>query len=293
MRERRENGQHFEAALFRLIGKFKPTLLLDEMEQIREKGERAQILHNLLNAGNRRDAVAIRCAEGGASIERCRVFCPNGIAAIGSLPDTITDRAIVIAMQRRTREEKIERFLFQRAEPEARYLRERVAAWAKINAETIRQAYLAAPDLGFLEDRDAESWAPLFSILAVADDSRLPELRDCAEALCGAKQADSAEEHFAVRLICDAASVLREGDKHIASADLLGRLKTIADAPWSEDSFDQRQLAKHLRAFSLKPKPVRLGDTTPRGYDAEKITESSGTAAQQAKQAQRHRKITA
>jgi len=60
-------------------------------------------------------------------------------------------------MQRRTREEKIERFLFQRAEPEARYLRERVAAWAKINAETIRQAYLAAPDLGFLEDRDAES----------------------------------------------------------------------------------------------------------------------------------------
>jgi hypothetical protein len=98
-----------EAALFRLIERFKPTLILDEMEQIREKGERAQILRNLLNAGNRRDAVVIRCADGGASIERCGVFCPKAIAAIGSLPDTITDRAIVIVMQRRTREEKIER----------------------------------------------------------------------------------------------------------------------------------------------------------------------------------------
>jgi hypothetical protein len=264
-----------EAALFRLIERFKPTLLLDEMEQIREKGERAQILRNLLNAGNRRDAVAIRCAEGGASIERCGVFCPKAIAAIGSLPDTITDRAIVIGMQRRTHEEKIERFLFQRAEPEARCIRERIADWAKTNGETIRQAYLAAPDLGFLEDRDAESWAPLFSILAVADDSRLSELRNCAEALCGAKQADSAEEHFAVRLICDAASVLREEEKHIASADLLERLKTVADAPWSEDGFDQRRLAKHLRAFGLKPKPVRIEDATPRGYDAEKIRESA------------------
>ncbi len=264
-----------EAALYRLIEKFKPTLLLDEMEQIREKGERAQILRNLLNAGNRRDAVAIRCAEGGASIERCSVFCPKAIAAIGSLPDTITDRAIVIGMQRRTRDEKIERFLFQRAEPEARRIRERSAAWAKTNAETIKQAYLAAPDLGFLEDRDAESWAPLFSVLAVADDSRLSELRNCAEALCGAKQADSAEEHFAVRLISDAASVLREGEKHIGSADLLGRLRTISDGPWSEDGFDQRRLAKHLRSFGLRPKPVRIGDVTPRGYDAEKIRESA------------------
>ena len=262
-----------EAALFRLIEKFKPTLLLDEMEQIREKGERAQILRNLLNAGNRRDAVAIRCAEGGATIERCTVFCPKAIAAIGSLPDTITDRAIVIGMHRRTREEKIERFLFQRAEPVARQIRERVVAWAKTNLEMIKQAYLAAPDLAFLEDRDAESWAPLFSILAVADADRLSELRGYAEDLCGTKQADGAEENFAVRLICDAARVLREGERNISSAELLTRLRAIVEAPWSDEGFDQRRLAKHLRAFSLRPKPVRVGDSTPRGYEADRIQE--------------------
>jgi hypothetical protein len=263
-----------EAALFRLIEKFKPTLLLDEMEQIREKGERAQILRNLLNAGNRRDATAIRCSEGGASIERCSVFCPKAIAAIGSLPDTITDRAIVIGMQRRTREEKIERFLFHRAEPEVRQIRGRVATWARANAETIKHAYLAAPDLGFLEDRDAESWAPLFSILAVADESRLSELRGYAETLCGAKQMDSAEEHLAIRLICESASALREGEKNIASAELLTRLKDIPDAPWGEEGFDQRRLAKQLRSFGLRPKPVRIGNSTPRGYEADCIRES-------------------
>jgi hypothetical protein len=262
-----------EAALFRLIAKYKPTLLLDEMEQTREKGERAQILRNLLNAGNRRDAVAIRCGEGGANIERCSVFCPKAIAAIGSLPDTITDRAIVIAMQRRTPNEKIERFLFQRAAPESRRIREHMATWATANLETIKQAYIEAPDLGFLEDRDAESWAPLFSILAVADDSRLSELRGHAEALCGAKQTDSAEEHFAVRLICDAASELRDGEKNIASAELLRRLKEIPDAPWGEDGFDQRRLAKHLRSFGLRPKAVRIGVSTPRGYETERIQE--------------------
>jgi len=36
-----------EAALFRLIEQHHPTLLLDEMEQLREKGERAQILRKL------------------------------------------------------------------------------------------------------------------------------------------------------------------------------------------------------------------------------------------------------
>lgn len=262
-----------EAALFRLIEKFKPTLLLDEMEQIREKGERAQILRNLLNAGNRRADGAIRCVERGADVQKYSVYCPKAMAAIGALPDTVTDRAIVIEMQRRTPNEKIERFLFQHAEPEAKRIRERMAAWAKENGETIKEAYLAAPDLEFLEDRDAESWAPLFSILAVADDSRLSELRGYAEALCGAKQADSAEEHFAVRLICDCASVLRDGERNIASADLLGRLKTIVDAPWSEEGFDQRRLAKHLRSFKLRPKPVRVGDSTPRGYETDWIRE--------------------
>jgi hypothetical protein len=241
------------------------------MEQLREKGERAQILRNLINAGNRRDAVTIRCAERGASIEQCSVYCPKALAAIGSLPDTITDRAIVLQMQRRTREEKIERFLHRLAEPQARDIREAIAGWSAANRETIHEAYLAAADLTFLEDRDAESWAPLFSILAVADPSRLEELRGCAEVLCGAKQTDAVDDQICVRLVRDAASVLRDDEKYIASAELLKRLRTIDDSPSSDPAFDQRLLAKHFRSFGLRTKPVRIVDGTPRGYEAAKI----------------------
>lgn len=260
-----------EAALYRLIASFKPTLLLDEMEQLREKGERPQILRNLINAGNRRDAVTIRCTERGASIEQCGVYCPKALAAIGSLPDTIADRAIVFQMQRRTREEKIERFLHRLAEPQAREIREAIAGWTVVNREAIQETYLAAADLTFLEDRDAESWAPLFSILAVADPSRLEELRGCAEMLCGAKQTDAVDEQICVRLVRDAASVLRDNERYIASAELLKRLRTIDDSPSNEPTFDQRQLAKHFRTFGLRSKPVRIVDSTPRGYETEKI----------------------
>jgi hypothetical protein len=262
-----------EAALFRLIQRLQPTLFLDEMEQIRERGERAQIVRNLLNAGNRRDAIAIRCGEAGKTIERYRVYCPKALAAIGSLPDTISDRSIQIHMQRRTSDEKIERFLFRRAKSQARKIRKQIAVWTKQQHHTVHDTYSRAPDLDFLEDRDAESWGPLFSILAVVDPTRLTELRNCAQTLCGQKRDDAADEHLAVHLILDVDAVLHDDERHISSADLLSRLREIEDSPWSDPAFDTRQLTKKLRTFGLKTKPVRLGDATPRRYVVVEIRE--------------------
>jgi hypothetical protein len=262
-----------EAALFRIIEKQKPTLLLDEMEQLREKGDRAQILRNLLNAGNRRDAVAIRCAEGGARIERYNVFCPKALAAIGSLPDTISDRSICVPMQRRTRDERVERFLFQRAELEARAIRERVASWVVQNTDTVAAAYANAPDLDFIGDRDAEAWMPLFSVLAVIASPMLMELRQCAEVLSGQKHEDSADESLAVRALLDAGSVLRDGEERLASAELLSRMRSIEESPWSSQDFDARRLAWLLRPFGIRSKVFRDGGSTPRGYEAAKLRE--------------------
>jgi hypothetical protein len=262
-----------EAALFRVIESERPSLFLDEMEQLREKSERAQILRNLLNAGNRKDCVAIRCAQGGAQIERYNVFCPKALAAIGSLPDTISDRAISIPMQRKTRDEKTRRFLFQRAEPEARRIREPISAWARENSGTVAAAYANAPDLDFLDDRDAESWMPLFSVLAIADLQRLPELSTCAEILCDQK--DAADESLAVRALLDAAAVLRDGEDHVTSAELVNRMRSVEEAPWGGPDFDARRLARLLRPFGLRSRVFRSGDATPRGYEAAKIREGA------------------
>ena len=51
-------------------------------------------------------------------------FCPKAIAGIASLPDTVRDRAIVITVKRRTRDETVQRFRQRRVRGEAAPLRE-------------------------------------------------------------------------------------------------------------------------------------------------------------------------
>ena len=93
-----------DAALFRAIEKLKPTLLLDEADAIfgKRKAREREDLRGLSNAGWRRGAVARRM--GGAkmtTLEAFPVFCPKAFAGIGDyLPDTLSDRAIRIRLER-------------------------------------------------------------------------------------------------------------------------------------------------------------------------------------------------
>jgi hypothetical protein len=155
-----------EAALFRIIEAEKPTLLLDEAETLTGKSERAEYVRGLLNAGNRRDAAVTRCVGQNHTVQRFSVYCPKIVAGIGSMPHTIRDRSILIEMQRRKDLERVERFLFRRAKPEAEKLRERISGFVAENREAIEASYQGL-ELDFIEDRDAESWESLFAVLAV------------------------------------------------------------------------------------------------------------------------------
>src|SRR6266508_4203186 len=102
-----------DAALFRAVAELTPTLMLDEADVIfAGKARDRDDLRGLLNAGYKRGAVAHRM--GGAKMTELQtfpVFCPKIFAGIGDcLPDTITDRAIRIRLERRTRGETIDRF---------------------------------------------------------------------------------------------------------------------------------------------------------------------------------------
>jgi hypothetical protein len=76
------------------------------------KAREREDLRGLLDAGYRRGSVVRRM--GGAkntTLETFEVFCPKAFAGIGNcLPDTILDRSITIGLQRKTREETVERF---------------------------------------------------------------------------------------------------------------------------------------------------------------------------------------
>src|SRR5439155_12653817 len=101
-----------DAALFRAIAKLSPTLLLDEVDAIfGPKARDREELRGMLNAGYRRGAVTHRMGGNKmTTLEAFPVFCAKVFALIGDLPDTIADRAVRIRLERRTRDEPIERF---------------------------------------------------------------------------------------------------------------------------------------------------------------------------------------
>jgi hypothetical protein len=188
------------------------------------------------------------------------------LAGIGSFPQTITDRGIFIAMQRRKDCEKVGRFLYRAVGPMGKALNERTTAFVKQRREEIGAAY-EATELEFITDRDAEAWAPLFAILSVAAPERLPELRMCAERLTQSKGANAEDESLALRLLADIREVWSDGEPKIFTAELMQRLKKIEDSPWASDErFDGRRLSRLLRPFGITAATVRIGSETRKGY---------------------------
>jgi len=169
-------------------------------------------------------------------------------------------------MQRRKDSEPVERFLYRKVEPAGKALSNRAIAFAAQRREEIRAAYEAA-ELGFISDRDAEAWSPLFAILSVAAPGRLPELRGCAERLTQSKSANAEDDSVSLRLLSDIREVWPDTEPKIFTAELLRRLKDIEDGPWASDErFDGRRLSHLLRPFWGKAATVRIGTETRKGY---------------------------
>jgi Protein of unknown function (DUF3631) len=269
--EARRAANPSEAALFRMIEKYKPTLLLDEAETLNGKGERAEYLRALLNAGNRRNASVPRCVGQGTNqdVQEFSIYCPKIVAGIGRFPETVTDRAICVSMQRRKNSEVVSRFLYRSAGPEGQALRERVERFLGQRKSEIEAAYESA-DLAFLPDRDAEAWQPLFALLAVSDSLRLAELRKCAESLTQSKASNAEDDSLSQRLLVDLREVWPEAEGHALTADLLARLKAIEESPWAgEVELNPRKLARMLRGFGVSPATVRADGRNGKGYSRE------------------------
>jgi hypothetical protein len=82
------------------------TLLHDEVDGVFNSSrtkEGAEDVRGLLNGGYRRGAIVGRCYMHGsvAVTEELPSFAPVALAGLGSLPDTVTSRSIVVRMQRR------------------------------------------------------------------------------------------------------------------------------------------------------------------------------------------------
>ena len=257
--------------LIRKVAGDQPTLLLDESDAaFGGDKEYAETLRAVLNAGHRRGGVASVCVRAGGDWAAMDfpVFGPKAIASIGKLPDTVADRAITITLKRRAPPEKVARFRRREAEAQAAPLRERLERWAAAHVGVLRDARPEIPEA--LDDRAQDGWEPLLAIADAAGGDWPQRARSAALALSAGE--DREDESQGVRLLADIRATFDErGTERLPSAELVRALVGIEDAPWPDmrgRPLDASKLARLLKPFGVRPKVVRLGDATPRGYDA-------------------------
>lgn len=265
-------GRTTAAALIRKIDHETPTLLLDESDAaFKGDKEYAEALRGVLNSGHRRGGKATVCVGQGAKIEvrDFEVFGPKAIAGIGKLPDTVTDRAITIAMKRRAPGEAVARFRHKAVQAACAPVRDALAAWAaRLPGECEEPAIPAE-----LDDRAADGWEPLLAIADLAGEGWPERARAAALALSagGARDDDS----IGVRLLSDIRAIFDAADvDRIPSAGLAAALAAIEDAPWGawgkrEKPMDARALARLLGRYTIKPNTVRDAGETFKGYRRE------------------------
>jgi hypothetical protein len=260
------------AVLYRTIQERKPTLLLDEVENLSNpRSEVAKDIRAILNAGFEAGGMVPRC--GGKrfdKVEYFSVYCPKAFAAIGNLPETVARRNIVIHMQRRKPTEEVERFTRKRVAPQGQGLARDIAATVAKVKSRIEATYEEHEDLEFLKDREADCWLPLFAVCSVLSPERVDDLRGCAEFLSGQKEQADIDDSLAIRLLADIKTLWQDGQAQVFTHDLLGGLQGLQESPWAaEIPLNARKLARMLRPFGITSGTVRVLGETGKGYKLE------------------------
>lgn len=264
------------AVIFRTIADSKPTLIIDEAEALSTRGDRAEALREILNAGYRSGSTVRRCEAPSYKVREFVIYCPKVIILIGELPDTLADRCIHVAMRRR-RNEPIGRFRRALARAESTAIRDSMAEWAEQHIREVADWY-NSHTLEWVQDREEELWLPLFAVCAIALPQRLPELKEIAERLARSK-AEAEPLDVGVRLLTDTKQIFeRRNTDRIATATLVDDLNTITDSPWPDLSHGRpltdRRLSTLLKPFRIRPENIRFDERVRKGYKRESFADA-------------------
>ena len=240
-----------------------PTLFIDEADTIfssRGRCDSKNELRGILNAGYQRNRSYRRCNPKTFQPESFNTYCMAMIGCIGSLPDTIEDRAIVIPMRRRMSEESIDPFNTMQDESDLNDLRDRLHLWIRPNLDVLAKANPEMP----VDDRDADTWTPLVAIADLAG-GEWPQLaRDACLKIVSAAPVPSVEP-LNQTLLKDIRVIFNECDESfIGSNSLVERLRGIGEAPWEDEQLTPYKLANMLGDFGIKSRRNPTGSY--RGY---------------------------
>ena len=272
-------GRVTAAVLMRKVDAESPVLLLDESDAaFAAEKEYAEALRGPLNSGFARTGTASACVGQGAKItwKDFHTFSPKAIAGIGRLPSTVESRSIPIALKRRTKGERVEKWRRRDAWAEADPIRVAMMEWASQHTADLRRRPVPSMPPG-LSDRAEDVLEPLFLLADVAGDPWPALARSAAVALMGhTARTEAATEHsVGLELLEHIKQVFlsKNWPTKIGTAHLLAALWAMDDAPWATltkgEKLTGHKLAQLLRGFGIRrPDHLREGKDTFRGYYA-------------------------
>ncbi|MGW1324540.1 DUF3631 domain-containing protein [Streptomyces antibioticus] len=272
-------------ALFRLVdaAEGRPTLLFDEIDTVfGPKAGDNEPVRGFLNSGYRRIGTMLRCVGDGAnqSVQRFSSFCAVAMAGLGSLPDTILTRSVIIRMRKRAPNEHIEPYRQRINERQGNALRDRLAEWADSIRDQVTDAWPELPE--GVTDRPADVWEPLLAVADAAGGEWSARARAACLELVNAAH-DNDEASLGVRLLTDLRDKVFCGADRMPTAVILEMLVALDDAPWGDvddKPLNARMLSKLLGQYvtptnkPIKPRGIRTPSGFPKGYYAEDLTDA-------------------
>ncbi len=266
------------AALFaRLIEKHRPTLFIDEYDAMMGGDkETAEALRGQLNSSfNKRSAVVLRLVpvpNEGWQERQFSTWAPTCVAGIGSVQDTVEDRAVMIRLARKMRDEPVRR-LRGRDGGELAVLARKIARFVGDNDERLRRIEPEAP--AALNDRQADAWDPLLAIADAAGGVWPQRAREAALALRRTAEDEAAERDVKTTLLMDLRDIFArtapdDGGAHKAKGAgrpddgqrlltkrLLDELHALEERPWNAFGKTKKPLADVGLAALLRPYGIR------------------------------------
>ncbi len=261
-------------AFFRVIEETRPTLLIDEADTLLPGND---ALRGILNSGyKRRTSYVVRVNSQGSGVEgpmglaRFSCWCPKLISTIGSLPETLADRCIVVRMHRKTASERCERL----RELDGETLRRCCLRFVADRAAEIAGARPEIP--AGLNDRAGDIWEPLLALADLAGGEWPKGAREAAVGLSGGSQENGPIGSLLLDMVVAFATT---GAERMFSRDVVERLEGMGSRPWEElrkgRAISEIWLAWQLRPYGLRPRTMWIGEAAAKGYVGAEVMEAA------------------
>jgi hypothetical protein len=197
-------------------------------------------------------------------------FCPKAFAGIGILPETVADRSIAIALQRKPRKVTKERFRLRKVRPIASEVAQLLAHSLVGKTEEIARMDPHLPDE--LNDREQDTWELLFAVADLAGGVWPDRARRAALKL--SEDSQDATESIGQHLLADLQEVWGDDEPAVPTKVLLERLHALEEAPWGDwygRPIEARFLSQKLKPYGVTSRTVKWQGATPKGYRREHL----------------------